>query len=232
MRLHARWYFGGSSQCCRCVCSCTFGSVRSSVENPCRDVINIDRISVRPDLTWRDIQHISVRTAEVVNADDPDWDKTAAGRLFSYKYGYGRLNGYKFVTAAQQWQLVKPQAWVEPPAVQVGDGTSSLLGEMSGGLPIVSGGVTSTFAITQEDLELNNFETLEHVTVRVWITHDRRGDVEVEVTSPNGITSVLAARRRLDANKDGYSGWRFMSVKHWLVMYHWPEIRMLIPLKG
>jgi len=57
-------------------------------------------------------------------------------------------------------------------------------------------------------LELNNFEVLEHVTVRVWITHDRRGDVEVEVTSPKGITSVLAARRRLDADKNGFPGWR------------------------
>jgi kexin len=216
MCLHARWHLGSSSQCCRCVCSRAFSSVRFPVENPCHD--GIDRVSSRPDLTWRDIQHIAVRTAEVVNTDDPDWDKTAAGRPFSYKYGYGRLNGYEFVMAAQQWQLVKPQAWVELPAVQVGDGTSSLLGEMSGGFPIVDGGITSTITVTQEDLELNNFETLEHVTVRVWITHTRRGDVEVEVTSPNGITSVLAARRRLDADPNGYPGWRFMSVKHWLVI--------------
>jgi kexin len=117
--------------------------------------------------------------------------------------------------AAQQWKVVKPQAWIELPAVQVGDGTSTLLGEMAGGLPIISDGTTSTITVTQEDLELNNFESLEHVTVRVWITHDRRGDVEVEITSPYGIKSILAARRRVDANKDGFPAWRFMSVKHW-----------------
>ena len=88
---------------------------------------------------------------------------------------------------------------------------------MSGGLPIVSGGVTSTVTVTQEDLERNNLESLEHVTVRVWITHDNRGDVEVEIISPNGIKSILAARRNVDSNKDGYPGWRFMSVKHWWV---------------
>jgi len=104
---------------------------------------------------------------------------------------------------------------------------------MSGGLPIVPGGITSTIAIAQGDLELNNFEALEHVTVRVWITHDSRGDVEVEITSPNGITSVLAARRRLDADKDGYPGWRFMSVKHWsVVICHLLAIRVLTPLEG
>jgi kexin len=117
--------------------------------------------------------------------------------------------------AAQQWDTVKPQAWVELSAVQIGDGTSSLTGEMTGGLPIIPGGITSTITVTQQDLELNNFESLEHVTVRVWITHNRRGDVEVEITSPNGVKSILAARRRLDADKDGYPGWRFMSVKHW-----------------
>ena len=226
MFLYARWYFGSSAQCCRGVCSRTFCSVCFAVENPCYDII--DHVSVSPDLAWRDIQHIAIRTAEIVNPEDPDWDTTAAGRPFSYKYGYGRLNGFTFVTAAQQWQLVKPQTWAELPAVQVENGTSSLLGEMSGGLQIVPGGVTSTTTITQEDLEVNNFETLEHITVRVWITHDRRGDVEVEVTSPKGITSVLAARRRLDADKNGFPGWRFMSVKHWsVVICHLLVIQML-----
>lgn len=99
--------------------------------------------------------------------------------------------------------------------MQIANGTSSPIGEMSGGLPIVPGGVTCTTTITQEHVRQNNFEKLEHITVRVWITHDRRGDVEVEITSPNGIKSILAARRRSDLNKDGYPGWRFMSVKHW-----------------
>ncbi|KAI0263376.1 peptidase S8/S53 domain-containing protein [Gloeopeniophorella convolvens] len=194
-------------------CATTHGGTSAAAPNAVG--IYALALSVRPDLTWRDMQHLSIRTAEVVNAEDPDWDKTAAGRPFSYKYGYGRLNGYEFVTAAQKWGSVKPQAWVELPAVQVGGGTSNLLGEMAGGEPIPAGGITNTITVTQEDLEENNFESLEHITVRVWITHDRRGDVEVEVTSPNGIKSVLAARRRVDSDKDGYPGWRFMSVKHW-----------------
>ena len=122
--------------------------------------------------------------------------------------------------AAQNWELVKPQAWLELPAVQIANGSSTLIGNMSGGLPIVSGGVTSTVTVTQEELERNNVESIEHVTVRVWITHERRGDVEVEVISPNGVKSILAARRNGDWNKDGYPGWRFMSVKHWWVLHN------------
>ncbi|KAA1469423.1 hypothetical protein DENSPDRAFT_772842 [Dentipellis sp. KUC8613] len=172
-------------------------------------------LSVRPDLSWRDIQHLSVRNARMINPDDPDWEDTAAGRRFSYKYGYGALDGYDFVTAAQKWELVKPQSWIEFPAIQVNNGTCDVSGVMSGGEPIVQGGVSSTMTVTQEDLQAHNLESLEHITVRVWIEHTKRGDVEVEIVSPNGVKSVLAGARSLDTADSGYPGWRFMSVKHW-----------------
>lgn len=173
-------------------------------------------LSASPDLTWRDVQHLCVQTANMINPDDPDWERTASGRLFSYKYGYGRLDGYAFVMAAQNWTLVKPQAWFHPSAIQLNNG--SLLeeeGEMTGGIPIVPGGVGSTFAVTQEMMEAHNLEKIEHITIRVWISHTKRGDVEVSLTSPNGIRSVLAAPRRSDLATTGYPGWRFMSIKHW-----------------
>lgn len=83
------------------------------------------------------------------------------------------------------------------------------------GTTITEGGIESTFEVTQEMLDDSNFETLEHVTVRVWIEHQRRGDVEVELTSPNGIVSVLARVRRFDEDAVGFLGWKFMSMKHW-----------------
>jgi len=39
--------------------------------------------------------------------------------------------------------------------------------------------------------------------------------VEVELLSPKGIKSVLAARRRYDQDDKGFPGWRFMTLKHW-----------------
>ncbi|OCF31165.1 kexin [Kwoniella heveanensis BCC8398] len=167
-------------------------------------------LSVRPDLTWRDFQHLSVRTAVYFNDDDPDWEKTAAGRMFSYKYGYGKLDAGLFVEAAEQWKLVKPQAWFDSPAVYLptteGPPTGSYITEE---------GVTSTFEVTQDMLTEANLERLEHITVRVWIDHQRRGDVECEITSPNGVTSVLARQRRFDEANSGFPGWKFMSLKHW-----------------
>jgi kexin len=58
-------------------------------------------------------------------------------------------------------------------------------------------------------------EKLEHINVKVWIQHGKRGDVEVELRSPHGIRSVLAGKRSGDSATTGYPGWTFMSVKHW-----------------
>ena len=83
------------------------------------------------------------------------------------------------------------------------------------GTVITEEGIKSTYEVTQAMLDDSNFETLEHITVRVWIEHQRRGDVEVDITSPQGVTSVLARVRRFDESTDGFPGWKFMSLKHW-----------------
>jgi kexin len=171
-----------------------------------------------PDLTWRDIQHLSVYSAVQVNPEDPDWELTAHGRPFSYKYGFGKLDAYAYVTMARTWQLVKPQVWIDLAQVELAD--ARMVGkEMIGGEPIVPGGVRSSTIVTREMLEDWNFDKLEHITVKVWIKHTRRGDVEVELISPAGVRSILASRRRHDSAETGFVGWKFMTLKHWCVPF-------------
>ena len=85
----------------------------------------------------------------------------------------------------------------------------------TGGQEIVAGGVTSLMTVTKEMMEQNNFEKLEHVNIQIWVDHTRRGAVEVELVSPNGIKSILGKRRGGDEATTGFPGWVFMSVKHW-----------------
>jgi kexin len=139
----------------------------------------------------------------------------ASGRHYSYQFGFGTLDAYEYVKAALDWKLVKPQAWIEMPEMQLGNGTMTEDGQMQDGLPIVAGGVNSTMEITGKLMTLNNFETLEHITVTVWISHHVRGDVEVELVSPNGIHSMLAEKRPRDFDESGFPGWTFMTLKHW-----------------
>ena len=129
--------------------------------------------------------------------------------------------------------MVKPQAWFDSPAVHLPDDPDSRRQDDNdspieitpideetpvvkpSGTTITAAGIQSNFEVTQSMLDDANFETLEHITVRVWIEHQRRGDIEVVLVSPNGITSVLARKRRFDEDEDGFPGWKFMSLKHW-----------------
>src|ERR1700761_2420533 len=169
-----------------------------------------------PELTWRDVQHRCVENAVQINPSDPDWESTYNGRSFSYKYGWGLLDAGRYVEAAKTWKLVKPQAWAQTDVIELnGAAMDEASGTMTGGEPIVPGGIRSTITISKSFLEKNNLEKVEHINVRVWITHATRGAVQVEITSPSGVKSILAGLREFDTATTGYPGWTFMSVKHW-----------------
>ncbi|KAF9135173.1 pheromone processing endoprotease, partial [Mortierella sp. 14UC] len=163
-------------------------------------------LSIRPDLNWRDIQYLLMTTAIPVSLDDEDWTKTAVGRLFNHKFGYGSLDAYALVESAKTFQSLGPQTSFHPAAIAV-----------NSKIPQNVKGVASVLKVTAEDLleEGVRLGRLEHVTVTVNIEHGRRGDVEVVLTSPNKVESRLGARRRHDAEKTGFPNWTFMTVKHW-----------------
>ncbi|BGP37946.1 pheromone processing endoprotease [Rhodotorula kratochvilovae] len=166
-------------------------------------------LEARPDLTWRDMQHLCVRTAQQINPNDPDWQMTASGRPYNHKYGFGKLDAFAMVEAAKRWEVVKPQAWWTSP-VALANPTAPKTGTL-----ITADGATASLEVTAADLKKANVEKLEHVTITVWIQHQRRGNVEVELVSPRGMKSILARPRRFDESAEGMMGWVFMSVKHW-----------------
>ena len=48
------------------------------------------------------------------------------------------------------------------------------------------------------------------------LSHTRRGDIEVQLISPDGTVSTLLPYRKYDYINDvGYSNWPFMTVHHW-----------------
>lgn len=161
-------------------------------------------LSVRPDLSWRDLQYLCVDTAVPVNENDGDWQTTKVGRKYSHTYGYGKLDAYAIVEAAKTFKLVKPQAWYNSPWMHVNHD-----------IPQGDHGLASTFDVTSNGLKDANLDRLEHVTVTMNVEHARRGDLSVELQSPNGIVSHLSATRKHDDSKLGYDDWTFMSVVHW-----------------
>lgn len=158
---------------------------------------------VRPELTWRDLQHILVHTAVPVNEEE-DWDTTFIGKKFSHTYGYGKLDAYAIVEMARSMDLLKPQAWYDSPWQHV-----------KHAVPQGTDGLISVFEVTDEHLKKANLERLEHVTVTMNVEHTRRGDISVELRSPANVVSHLSVVRKLDDADVGYEDWTFSSVAHW-----------------
>jgi subtilisin-like proprotein convertase family protein len=149
------------------------------------------------------MQWLAVMTA--VPLDTPsDWTKTSIDRMFSHQFGYGKLDAYAIVEKAKTWKLVKPQAWFYSPWMHVRKA-----------IPEGNQGLASSFEVTEDMLKDANFERVEHITLTMNVEHQRRGDLSVELRSPNGMVSHLSTARRDDEAPYGYIDWTFMSVAHW-----------------
>ncbi|KAL1844521.1 hypothetical protein VTK73DRAFT_2373 [Phialemonium thermophilum] len=161
-------------------------------------------LQVRPDLSWRDMQYLAMETAVPVHLDSGDWQNTTIGRKFSHTYGYGKIDSYAIVEAAKTWKNVKPQAWFFSPWVHVNQS-----------IPQGNQGVAVSFEVTRDMLKDANLARVEHVTVTMNIDHTRRGDLSVDLISPDKVVSHLSVTRSLDDAHEGYVDWTFMSVAHW-----------------
>ncbi|KAI9828736.1 MAG: pheromone processing endoprotease [Thelocarpon impressellum] len=163
-------------------------------------------LSVRPELTWRDLQYLTLQTAVTFDDEGGEWQTTSIGKRFSHKFGYGKLDAYAIVEAAKVFEPVKPQAWYRSPWMHVRQ-------------PIPQGevGLASTLEVTAEELGEANFARVEHVTVTMNAEHQVRGEISVELRSPEGVVSHLSRRRKKDRAVTGYTDWTFMSVVHWRV---------------
>ena len=62
-----------------------------------------------PLLSWRDVQHIIVRTAKIIDHNHEDWTVNAAGRYVSHVFGYGVLDAEAVVEVAKNWKQVPEQ---------------------------------------------------------------------------------------------------------------------------
>lgn len=161
-------------------------------------------LEANPQLSWRDLQYISILSARQINENDGKWQQGAMGKMYSHIYGYGKLDAFSIATMAKTWKNVNPQTWHFPPIEHVGRITNSSAEVLE-----------SIVKIAEEDLKSSNFKRVEHVAVTVDIDAERRGETIVELISPMGIVSNLAVVRSRDDSTEGFKNWTFTSVAHW-----------------
>ncbi|XP_074626751.1 PC3-like endoprotease variant B [Acropora palmata] len=160
-------------------------------------------LQANPNLSWRDVQHVVVETAQVTSPVDEGWMKNGAGYHFNHKFGFGRLDAAALVKRAKTWKTVAPQRTCHGPSSQTQQ-------------EIPAGGTLSitidTIACDGTDKEISK---LEHVTLTVSFQHRRRGDVSIDLFSPSGTRNEMLSTRRYDDSKNGLHDWTFMTVHNW-----------------
>jgi len=187
---------------------CTSQHTGTSAAAPLAAGIVALLLSQRPELTWRDVQHVLIRSAQPVeDYQGGEWITNAAGRQFSRKYGFGLITARAVLDVAKTYQPLSAQ---EDRAFTVH--TSNVIHSR---LTVAAGALTrATYDAPAAGTGHYMPLTLEHVAVRVRLTHAARGFLTIQLQSPQGTSVVLAPPRYSDASKAGYD-WTFTSRATW-----------------
>ncbi|KAG8042137.1 hypothetical protein G9C98_000128 [Cotesia typhae] len=178
---------------------CTSSHTGTSASAPIAAGICALALEANRDLTWRDMQHIVVRTAKPANLIAADWTINGVGRNVSHSFGYGLMDATAMVQLAKKWQTVPEQHKCE-----------MLAPHKNRSIPSRSQ-LTLDFHVK----ECSGVNFLEHVQAKITLSASRRGDLEITLTSPQGTKSTLLAKRPHDNSKTGFQQWPFMSVHTW-----------------
>ncbi|XP_041648353.1 proprotein convertase subtilisin/kexin type 6-like isoform X2 [Cheilinus undulatus] len=155
-------------------------------------------------LTWRDVQHLLVRTSRPVHLRADDWKTNAAGHRVSHLFGFGLVDAEAMVLEAKKWRTVPTQHTCR-------HSPERRIRHIHAGQSLNSS--ISTTGCSEEPEQ--HVDYLEHVVVRVLLVHPRRGDLEINLISPSGTKSQLLARRLVDNSNEGFRNWEFMTVHFW-----------------
>ncbi|KAK7883147.1 hypothetical protein WMY93_029321 [Mugilogobius chulae] len=182
---------------------CTEGHTGTSAAAPLAAGMVALMLQVRPCLTWRDVQHIIAFTATKCDSS-ADWNTNGAGFNHSHQHGFGLLNAWRLVNAAKVWESVPFLVSYQSPVIKEEVPILTYYDEL-----------VRTWNVTADDLRDSRMQTLEHVAVTVTITHPCRGNVEIVLVCPSGMSSVIGARRAIDKDAGGYQDWTFSTVRCW-----------------
>ena len=185
---------------------CTTQHTGSSAAAPLAAGIFALVLEANPKLSWRDMQHLIVRTTRIVSPDDDKWQVNGAGHRVNPKFGFGILDAGALVDEATspEWKTSQKQRSCSSVEKRV---HLRLLPHDT---------VTTTHNATGCSDSPNCVSRLEHVLVAVTIyKREDRGKLTITLTSPSGTRSPLLAMRPRDRSPKGFVNWEFLTVFHW-----------------
>ncbi|XP_029282125.1 furin (paired basic amino acid cleaving enzyme) a [Cottoperca gobio] len=180
---------------------CTDSHTGTSASAPLAAGIIALALEANKNLTWRDMQHLVVRTSHPAHLLTNDWRTNGVGRKVSHSYGYGLLDASAIVSLAETWTNVRPQRKCVITMVCEPRNIGSHLSINM-----------SVDACTGTDSYVTS---LEHVQARLTLSYNRRGNLAIHLISPAGTRSTLLHPRPHDYSSEGFNDWAFMTTHSW-----------------
>jgi len=189
-------------------------------------------LEANPQITWRDLQHLTVLTSTRNSLYDgrcremPDlgvtddntqhmttgsdkcmhyeWQMNGVGLEYNHLFGFGVLDAAEMVMLARVWKTVPPRYHCEAGSI-----IESRRIPTSGNLLME----IDTNACAGTGTEVNY---IEHVQAVISLNATRRGDMTLYLISPTGTRSMILSRRpKDDDRRDGFTNWPFMTTHMW-----------------
>ena len=154
-------------------------------------------LQANPNLGWRDVQEILIRSATQTDPTNNEWRTNKAGFKFNPNFGAGRVNAGAAVTLATNWANLA---------------TMTSTNSEQAGLNVAITDNDTTGVSRSFDLSTSNLR-VEQAIVTVDITHAKRGDLVINLVSPAGTISPLAELHN-DTNPN-YEAMTFRSTFNW-----------------
>uniref|UniRef100_A0A8I4A1Y4 Neuroendocrine convertase 2 n=1 Tax=Callithrix jacchus TaxID=9483 RepID=A0A8I4A1Y4_CALJA len=139
-------------------------------------------------LTWRDMQHLTVLTSKRNQLHDEvhQWRRNGVGLEFNHLFGYGVLDAGAMVKMAKDWKTVPERFHCVGGSAQDPEKIPS------------TGKLVLTLTTDACEGKENFVRYLEHVQAVITVNATRRGDLNINMTSPMGTKSILLSRRPRD----------------------------------
>jgi subtilisin-like proprotein convertase family protein len=153
-------------------------------------------LEANPALTWRDVQHVLVHSARLVDSSNSKWKQNGAGHDFNENYGFGSVDAGAATTLAANWINVSP--------VQIYN-----TGKIAANITIPNNdpnGLEYTISVPDSFY-------LEHAELILNVNHNYLGDLKIWLKSPDGTRSLFTKQR--NDNKDDLVNYVFTTVRSW-----------------
>uniref|UniRef100_G1Q9D4 P/Homo B domain-containing protein n=1 Tax=Myotis lucifugus TaxID=59463 RepID=G1Q9D4_MYOLU len=189
---------------------CTDGHTGTSVSAPMVAGIIALALEANSQLTWRDVQHLLVKTSRPAHLKANDWKVNGAGHKVSHLYGFGLVDAEALVLEAKKWTAVPSQHT----CVAFTDKRPRTLQSV---LPCPAS------ATAHGELWEQPTPAASRPSPRV--RHTRHNILKIKIKTRVGkqsgsspaprVLTAVSPRRLLDHSNEGFSNWEFMTVHSW-----------------